>query len=1391
MIHKMNLSSSKKQKFKFRPINLETSQKLVEDPSNISNNIKENKEINSKVNSNSTTTKKSNLKDFKSARTLFTKNHYFASNSKVKINNHNYPKTNLNSTKNSEVKKRKLANNSPMISFNEPFNKIKLFSEKEIQETLNREETLLKISINNIISMKEEELNANYANYPRIRKETDHSLAKKSYFRSRNNLDNLLSRKQTESKREYETERDAFKNTYNNYSILFNMNQNSIINETMLKRKSNDKIKRAYTNLNKEVKKKLNRMKTEVEKKRNKREIGEGVDGQVEVGEEEEANPQLKKKGIKKHGTFSPYAIKNTEINTSKLSKFSKSPNKLKSSKAKLLNIKGTKNVKIFTKPTFLEKESVYSYSHSNSKSTSKKLNKKLKYNNENDTLEFFKNNKSRLNLKYLNNSNSVFSDFKLDSNTDSQFSDYPLPEFKLKESGVNSSTNKAYNEKSLILNDYNEKLGFEKKPFSNVQPDYKFNTKKLKGDSKKKKHLTEDISSVRFAINYKDLKDYFKVKPKTLGKERKKGEKEMGAGKNEEIRKLSNISNYSNLKTKNHFIFDLDTFRKRQGSLSLHYNQSQQQPKKRSSIRKNDLNSKKVKSSKLHNVKDFISNKLNKEITKSSKPSKSRKSSKPEKTSFTIDLKEVNRGSISSKKNTDFDFFQSSVLSPNAPLDISRIPFKKYSNNPYNFLMKNKESNLNLNYHISNNPNTPNILKEDNYANFSSKLERSGRINSSSNLNLNILSKANSNKNVLNNLNSNFNLNAKNVLASTYVFSSSRNINSKSNNLNISKGNSSTTGIRNNEKKFSTDKNFFNQGLIFKGFNLPILNVSSMKDIKEKKEKGSLLKDSRNKFTSNLIPFFEFRKVRKTKKVYDSLSDEEIESFIVESNLIHETQKYYGLDSDSLIKKSLDFLVFFFIFTSLIYSIFEISVLTISNFSVARMKIFLAINIINDLINLLDFIGGFSFSFNHPSNNKKIFSLFLIGKHYISKSYFIIDLITCIPVSSASIFSLYFNCFYYTNESQLNERTREFLLYRNYTHNNCMVEWLPIFISFFIILLRITKLFKLLLLQMEYNETDIEKANENYINVISSLKSINYFLGLSNISIKLIYYSFLILIGIHILSCFWIWLTVIEFSNWIVNDEMIDKNLIEIYISSFYFIMTSVLTVGYGDINGVNYYEKFFQIILMILAMIIYTFMISNISNIVKANEDENTQYISLIDFLSNAKITYRINEKLFNKTRRFLDNKYSKKNNYYNYLILLKDLPFSVQLEVICIVYEELVLNLNFFKYCRLNLNSFYGGGGYQEDEIFILYPEFLHYVVTSLIPVNYLKNEHLVIQGDKIEEMIIIENGIISLEFEKEAINFKKEILIENEDSDAKDGFCLKLKSFFFFESGKQNE
>jgi hypothetical protein len=112
-------------------------------------------------------------------------------------------------------------------------------------------------------------------------------------------------------------------------------------------------------------------------------------------------------------------------------------------------------------------------------------------------------------------------------------------------------------------------------------------------------------------------------------------------------------------------------------------------------------------------------------------------------------------------------------------------------------------------------------------------------------------------------------------------------------------------------------------------------------------------------------------------------------------------------------------------------------------------------------------------------------------------------------------------------------------------------------------------------------------------------IERIFYFISL------LIYLVFII----HILACTWAYIGIVTEDSWVqgypLNSGKYQNERIEftektkIYVHSVYFIITTLTTVGYGDIVGATNNEHVFQMGVEFIGIGFFSFLMGSINNI------------------------------------------------------------------------------------------------------------------------------------------------------------------------------------------------
>ena len=422
-------------------------------------------------------------------------------------------------------------------------------------------------------------------------------------------------------------------------------------------------------------------------------------------------------------------------------------------------------------------------------------------------------------------------------------------------------------------------------------------------------------------------------------------------------------------------------------------------------------------------------------------------------------------------------------------------------------------------------------------------------------------------------------------------------------------------------------------------------------------------------------------RNLEKKKLVYDSFDDDEI----IEEEFLKDEIIYISLESKFIL--IFDYIVLLLCLYSLIFIPLYVS-------SSVKFKYYHFENIINsfmDLIYIIDFILSF-FRPYYNFEEQLIYKNSKIIFHYLY-NFFLVDLICSIPFYS--IFGV---------------------LERNKNYNKFFLINLSIKLD------NLYRMFEFLKLLKLFKIVD-KKRNLAINNIVKFLEEYTIFENY-----EFIFEVFLSISVIHITTCLNIFISRNSFPNWIIVNNLVESSFISIYFTSFYFIITTFTTVGYGDITGKTIKEIIFKIFLLIFGIMSYSWIISNLSNMISEKNNLTKIFNDKVRILDEIRLKYsEMNDEIYNKIYRYLE--YTHLNYKKNSKLIIDSLPYTLKNTLLNEMYKPLINNFNFFKNFK---NS-----------------SFVLEIVRKLYPIRAYKNEILLDQGDLIENMIFIKEGRLNLE------------------------------------------
>ena len=440
------------------------------------------------------------------------------------------------------------------------------------------------------------------------------------------------------------------------------------------------------------------------------------------------------------------------------------------------------------------------------------------------------------------------------------------------------------------------------------------------------------------------------------------------------------------------------------------------------------------------------------------------------------------------------------------------------------------------------------------------------------------------------------------------------------------------------------------------------------------------------------------YRKLYLSKNLYDSLDDEEMMDEDEQSSLYISPNSYtvYILD--------------FFVLISSVISLFALP-LYISIYLpsyAAYSSIFASfIFYFVDLIYIIDLITGFFRAYYNFEEVLITKNLNICIKYL--KGWFLLDLIGAIP-------------FYTLLNKNMNKIIKNFL-----NNNDDISNRFDFGLNneyYALTLLKIFKIFK------TFSFNKLFKATYKF------LDKIQFFYEWKGLFFSL----FVTLSTLHICTCFYVFIGRNEFNGWLLKNGLQDESYINLYIASLYYQITTLTTVGYGDMTPTNGIEHAYGIFILIVGTCVYSWIVTYISNYIKKNNEKFIDFEEKMKVLNEIKMEYpNLNKNLNERIVRYLN--YNKSEYKYNLKFILESLPSSLQNNLIIEIYKPIIMNFQFFK-------------SFENSDFFVK-------IVTSLKPILSMKDDILINEGDIIEDIIFIKKGVLSLEIILDLKDVKKSV------------------------------
>ena len=219
------------------------------------------------------------------------------------------------------------------------------------------------------------------------------------------------------------------------------------------------------------------------------------------------------------------------------------------------------------------------------------------------------------------------------------------------------------------------------------------------------------------------------------------------------------------------------------------------------------------------------------------------------------------------------------------------------------------------------------------------------------------------------------------------------------------------------------------------------------------------------------------------------------------------------------------------------------------------------------------------------------------------------------------------------------------------------------------------------------------------------------------------------ILVLTHCIACLWFALAFIDGfprDSWVVAANIEGSEPLSQYIRSLYWTVTTMTTVGYGDITPNRTAEYALAVVIMLLGASLYAFIIGGLaslfSNLQAARNNHWEHMESVEQYLRSRQVPAHLGNQV---------------HNYYEYLWsnhqglnegkLLDDLPESLRMEIMLHLASDVLEKVPLFKYCS---------------------PFLRNTLLMALEPATYAPGNYLAREGEAGKNLIFINRGQVEI-------------------------------------------
>lgn len=164
-----------------------------------------------------------------------------------------------------------------------------------------------------------------------------------------------------------------------------------------------------------------------------------------------------------------------------------------------------------------------------------------------------------------------------------------------------------------------------------------------------------------------------------------------------------------------------------------------------------------------------------------------------------------------------------------------------------------------------------------------------------------------------------------------------------------------------------------------------------------------------------------------------------------------------------------------------------------------------------------------------------------------------------------------------------------------------------------------------------------------------------------------------------HWCGCLWYRIGT-QTGGWVETYGITDKDSWHQYTASYYYVFTTITTVGYGDLCPQTPNERLFVIVLMFLGCTMFAFVIGLVGGHESGFDRFNVEVMACSDYLDALMKEYRIPGRVQRDVRVFFDH-YQLHTELHAKENILPCMPYKMRRDLTCLLYKGLGIRTKSF--------------------------------------------------------------------------------------------------------------